>query len=112
NEISYVAIDTRARHLNRGTAPKNVRRMSVVSASGILIDPKRHWSLTHYARLPEECTLDEIADSSGEWTPLAGSSATTRLRSTCFSAIMPVSRRCITHTYRALQSLRLIRLVE
>lgn len=71
NEISYVAIDTRARHLNRGAAPKNVRRMSVVSASGILIDPKRHWSLTHYARLPEECTLDEIADSSGEWTALA-----------------------------------------
>lgn len=71
NEISYVAIDTRATKLDHSDLVDNPQTMPVVSVGGILMNGSRHWSLTHSDALPSGCTVGDIADSSGEWTAIA-----------------------------------------
>lgn len=71
HEITYVAIDTTAKRATHSHIGDDVREMRVVSASGILMDSRRNWSLTHSERLPERCKISDIADASGEWTALA-----------------------------------------
>lgn len=71
NEISYLAIDTRAASLHRGSSTVNPQVMPMISIEGILMDADRHWSLLHSDALPTRCTVGDIADSSGEWTAIA-----------------------------------------
>src|SRR5699024_2669162 len=71
NEISYLAIDTRATKLHRGSLNHNPQTIPVVSVGGVLMDPNRHWSLAHSDELPARCSIGDIADSLGEWTAVA-----------------------------------------
>lgn len=71
NEINYAAVDTRATNIHHSTLAFNPQTVPVVSAEGILMDDKRHWSLVHSDALPAPCTIGDVADSSGEWTAIA-----------------------------------------
>src|SRR5690625_358934 len=71
NKVGYAAIDTRAAALKSAPLHQDLSAMRIISLSGILTDPQRHWSLAHTDRLPNDCTVNDIVDSSGEWSALA-----------------------------------------
>lgn len=73
NEVSYIAIDTSASSIKRQALQEEITEMSVLSVAGTLTDSQRHWSLSFSDKLPTECTVAEIADSSGEWSAVAES---------------------------------------
>lgn len=84
-EVSYTAIETHATKICYEAEELNLPDMSVVSLSGIISDPSRFWSLSHSDRLPKDCLVSEIADSSGEWTALASHSESGHKEYLCFS---------------------------